>query len=88
MKNHRLALSFATLAAFASCRNDDADRQLAWSCANTKVSPPQATSECMKQIEAQPGDILKYYRAVPRIENGKIASYAFYLQDDRRKAQK
>ena len=62
---------------FTSCREDVADRELDWSCADTKARPhPTATPECLAKIKSEQPLILNYYNAVPVSENGTLSHYA------------
>ena len=62
---------------FTSCREDVADRELDWSCADTKARPhPTATPECLAKIESEQPLILNYYNAVPVSENGSYSALA------------
>lgn len=89
MQKRPLVLVSLLTASLWSCRNDNADDQLAWSCANTKVRPyAKASPECMKEIEANPGDILKFYKPVANLVAGRVESYTLYPADDRRPAKK
>ncbi len=79
MMNTYLAhLLIFLVSSISSCRNDTADQELSWSCADHRAKPyPTATPECLKQIEGERSEILKFYKAVPHMENGKLAYYSF-----------
>lgn len=88
MKQGLILLAVSIVCCFSnSCRNDRADEELNWSCANTKTVPPRATPECLKEIETGSTEILKYYKAVPHFEHGKIDYYAM-ISNDHRSAKK
>lgn len=78
-KIHKASLAMFLLIGVlsTSCRNDAADRELDWSCADTKARPhPTATPECLAKIKTEQPVILDYYNAVPVMLNGTISHYA------------
>lgn len=67
---------------YTGCRNDPADRELDWSCADTKAHPhPTATPECLTKIKAEQPIILESYNPVPVMKNGALSHYAIIEKD-------
>jgi hypothetical protein len=65
------------LVTFASgCRNDDFAESLKWTCAQSGVKEVFASVDCYNKMTRDEDPVLRFFRAVPIEENGKIVRYS------------
>ncbi|MCX6119222.1 MAG: hypothetical protein NT027_16920 [Proteobacteria bacterium] len=58
------------------CRNDDYAESLKWSCAQPGVKEVFASVDCYNKMTRDEDPVLRFFRAVPIEENGKIVRYS------------